>query len=53
MVGVEMQEMLPAGAPAPSAALRTTATVSRIQLRALGWGEKMMGLPALRQIMAL
>ena len=28
-VGVEMQEMLPGGAPAPSAAWRTTATASR------------------------
>ena len=52
-VGVVMQEMLPAGAPAPSAARRTTFTVSRMQFTALGWGEKMMGLPAFIQIMDL
>ena len=53
MVGWATQEMLPGGAPAPSAARRTTFTVSKIQFRALGWGENTMGLPAFRQIMAL
>ena len=49
-VGVVRQATLPSGAPAPSAARRTTSTVSRMQFRALGWGEKMMGSPAFRQI---
>ena len=52
-VGVVMQEMLPAGAPALSAARRTTFTVSKMQFTALGWGEKMMGLPAFMQIIDL
>ena len=36
-----------------SAAWRMTFTVSRMQPTALGWGEKMMGLPAFMQIMDL
>ena len=48
-----MQAMAPLGAPAASAARRTTSTVSRIHFTALGWGEKMMGLPAFMQIMDL
>ena len=43
----------PAGAPALSAARRTTFTVSKMQFTARGWGEKMMGLPAFIQIMDL
>lgn len=52
-VGFVMQAMAPAGAPALSAARRTTFTASRMQLAALGCGEKRIGLPAFRQIMAL
>ena len=52
-VGVEMHPTAPAGAPAASAARRTTFTVSRMQFTALGWGEKTMGLPAFMQIMVL
>ena len=52
-VGVAMQEMAPSGAPACRAAWATAFTVSPIHLMALGWGEKMMGLPAFIQIMAL
>ena len=52
-VGVAMQAMDPSGAPACRAASETTFTVSLMHLMALGWGEKMMGLPAFMQIMAL
>ena len=48
-----MQAMAPAGAPALSAARRTTFTASRMQPAALGCGEKRIGLPAFKQIMAL
>ena len=41
MVGVVMTPTLPVGAPAPSAARRRIFTVSTMQFRALGWGEKM------------
>ena len=38
---------------AASTARRSTFTVSVMQFTALGWGEKMMGLPAFMQIMVL
>ena len=53
MVGVVMQDTAPAGPPAASTARRSTFTVSVMQFTALGWGEKMMGLPAFMQIMVL
>ena len=42
-----------AGAPALSAACATIRAARRVQFTALGWGEKRMGLPAFRAIMAL
>ena len=47
------QPMLPLGAPACSAASATISAAFRVQTMALGWGEKTMGFPAFRAIMAL
>jgi hypothetical protein len=52
-VGWVIQDTVPAGAPASWAARAATRTASVIHFRALGWGEKITGFPAFRQISVL
>ena len=53
MVGMVMQETRFSFPPASAMACRMTLTVSRMQRRAVGWGENTMALPALMAISAL
>ena len=51
--GMLRQLTLPLGAPAFSAASATIFAARMVQCSALGWGEKMMALPAFKAISAL
>ena len=53
MVGMVMQETRFSLPPVSATACRMTLTVSRMQRRAVGWGENTMALPALMAISAL